>query len=227
MLSIYCDESGHLEHDSSNVMTIGGIYLPTFERKKIYKEIKEIKLNNNIPPHREIKWTKVSRAKATYYTDLVNYFFDNDLLHFRGVVIPDKKKLRHKEFNQTHDDFYYKMYYLTLTKILNLDQSIQVYIDIKDTNGLEKVNKLQTYLNNKAKSPEKITKIQQIRSHENSILQLADLIIGGITYKNRGLSENDTKLQLANLIHERSNCGIINKSNYQETKLNLLFFDKE
>lgn len=49
MLSIYCDESGHLEHDKSSVMTIGGIYLPTYERKKIYQDIKNIKINHNIP----------------------------------------------------------------------------------------------------------------------------------------------------------------------------------
>lgn len=224
MLSIYCDESGHLEHDKSSVMTIGGIYLPTYERKKIYQDIKNIKINHNIPIHREIKWTKVSQAKEAYYLDLINYFFENNLLSFRGIVIPDKTKLKHSEFNQTHDDFYYKMYYLTLVKILNLDEKIEVYIDIKDTNGLEKVKK---YLNNKARNPEKIVKIQQIRSHENSILQLADLIIGGITYKNRALTESKTKMMLANYIDKKSHCGITSTSYFNETKLNLLFFDKE
>lgn len=227
MLSIYCDESGHLEHDKSSVMTIGGIYLPTYERKKIYQDIKNIKINHNIPIHREIKWTKVSQAKEAYYLDLINYFFENNLLSFRGIVIPDKTKLKHSEFNQTHDDFYYKMYYLTLVKILNLDEKIEVYIDIKDTNGLEKVKKLKKYLNNKARNPEKIVKIQQIRSHENSILQLADLIIGGITYKNRALTESKTKMMLANYIDKKSHCGITSTSYFNETKLNLLFFDKE
>lgn len=227
MLSIYCDESGHLEHDKSSVMTIGGIYLPTYERKKIYQDIKNIKIKHNIPIHREIKWTKVSQAKEAYYLDLINYFFENNLLSFRGIVIPDKTKLKHSEFNQTHDDFYYKMYYLTLVKILNLDEKIEVYIDIKDTNGLEKVKKLKKYLNNKARNSEKIVKIQQIRSHENSILQLADLIIGGITYKNRALTESKTKMMLANYIDKKSHCGITSTSYFNETKLNLLFFDKE
>ncbi|MGJ0566436.1 DUF3800 domain-containing protein [Enterococcus innesii] len=227
MISIYCDESGHLEHDNSNVMTIGGIYLPNYARKEVYRDIKEIKEKNQIPSHREIKWTKVSQAKEQYYLDLVNYFFDNELLSFRGVVVPNKAKLRHKDFNQTHDDFYYKMYYLTLVKVLDLNEALDIYIDIKDTNGADKVGKLQRYLNNKARDVEKIKKIQQIRSHENSILQLADLIIGGITYKNRKLDTNKTKVKLADLIHERSNCGITSKSYFSEKKLNLLFFDKE
>ena len=46
MISIYCDESGHLEHDNSNVMTIGGIYLPNYARKEVYRDIKEIKEKN-------------------------------------------------------------------------------------------------------------------------------------------------------------------------------------
>lgn len=38
----------------------------------------------------EMKWTKISPAKVDLYKDLVNYFFDDDDLHFRGVIIPDK-----------------------------------------------------------------------------------------------------------------------------------------
>ena len=39
---------------------------------------------------------------------LINYFFDDDDLHFRAIIIPDKSILDHDKYNQTHDDFYYK-----------------------------------------------------------------------------------------------------------------------
>lgn len=55
--------------------------------------------------HQEIKWNKVSKGKQTYYEDLINYFFDNELLRFRGVLLPNKSVLRHNEFSQSHDDF--------------------------------------------------------------------------------------------------------------------------
>ena len=52
----------------------------------------------------ELKWTKISPGKLDLYKDLVNYYFDDDDLHFRALIIPDKSKLEHKRFNQTHDD---------------------------------------------------------------------------------------------------------------------------
>jgi hypothetical protein len=32
------------------------------------------------------------------YPDLVDYFFDDDNLHFRALVVPDKSRLRHAVF---------------------------------------------------------------------------------------------------------------------------------
>ena len=225
MLNIYCDESCHLENDGSKSMVIGGIIVPNTYRKSIYDDIKKIKSDFNIPTHREIKWIKVSPKQLEYYKTLVNYFFDNEVMRFRGVVVPDKSVLRHTDFGQTHDEFYYKLYFLTLKKLLDTNERIQVFIDIKDTNGNQKVEKLQRYLNNHARD-NTVTKIQQIRSHENSILQLADLIIGGICYANRGLDTSDAKLELAELINERTPRGIRQKSFYNEEKINLLFFDR-
>ena len=107
VINIYCDESCHLECDEQNAMVIGGISCPDFYRHVVYKEIERLKRKHQIPSYVEIKWTKVSPSKIEFYKDLIKYFFDNDLLHYRAVVIPDKKQLNHLKFSQTHDDFYY------------------------------------------------------------------------------------------------------------------------
>jgi hypothetical protein len=62
---------------------------------------------------------KVSPAKTQFYLDLMDYFFDDDDLHFRALVVPNKSKLRHSEFRQSHDDWYYKMYFDMLKVILS------------------------------------------------------------------------------------------------------------
>ena len=227
MINIYCDESCHLEHDQQKVMAIGGIACPDYAKYNIYKDVKVIKQRYSIPIHQEIKWNKVSKGRLEYYEELINYFFDNELLRFRGVLLPDKSVLRHDDFNQNHDDFYYKMYYYTVSYFLNTEDDIEVYIDIKDTNSMQKIKKLEEVLHNKARNRSKdITKIQQIRSHENSILQLTDLLLGAMTYINRGLNSSEAKIQLCSLIKSKSLQCLTNTSSLNETKLNLLILDR-
>ena len=105
LFNIYCDESCHLEHDGINVMVLGSIWCPQSKLKEINHRIQEIKARNGIKKEAELKWTKLSPSQQDAYLDLINYFFDDDDLHFRAVVIPDKSKLDHKRFNQTHDDY--------------------------------------------------------------------------------------------------------------------------
>ena len=110
MINIYCDESCHLENDKQKAMVIGGISCPNSYRHIVYKDIQNIKLKHHLP-YIEIKWTKLSKSKIEFYKELIKYFFNNELLSFRTVVIPDKKQLNHSKYSQTHDEFYYKTYY--------------------------------------------------------------------------------------------------------------------
>lgn len=227
MINIYCDESCHLEHDKQNVMAIGGIACPNYAKFNVYEDIKKIKERHSIMSHQEIKWNKVSKGKQTYYEDLINYFFDNELLRFRGVLLPNKSVLRHNEFSQSHDDFYYKMYYYTISYFLNPEDDIEVYIDIKDTNSMQKIKKLEEVLHNKARNRSKeVTKIQEIRSHENSILQLTDLLLGAITYINRDIHTSSVKLELCSLIKTKSSQSLTKTSSLSESKLNLLILNR-
>ena len=227
MLNIYCDESCHLENDNNKVMGIAGISCPDYAKELIYNDIKSIKQDFNINIRREIKWNKVSEGKIDYYKELVNYFFDNELLRFRGVILPNKQNLNHNKYNQTHDIFYYKMYYYVISYFLLESDNINVYIDIKDTCSQKKVDKLKEVLDNKSKYQDNsIKKIQQIRSHENSILQLTDLILGAITYKNRNLNTSPEKMEICNLIEKKSGSNLKETSYLRNNKFNLLIFDR-
>ena len=227
MINIYCDESCHLEHDQQKVMAIGGIACSNYAKFNVYEDIKKIKEKHSIMSNQEIKWNKVSKGEQTYYEDLINYFFDNELLRFRGVLLPNKSVLRHNEFSQSHDDFYYRMYYYTISYFLNQEDDIEVYIDIKDTNSMQKIKKLEEVLHNKARNRSKeVTKIQEIRSHENSILQLTDLLLGAITYINRDIHTSSAKLQLCSLIKARASQSLTKTSSLSEGKLNLLILDR-
>lgn len=88
--NIYCDESCHLEHDNQTAMVLGSAWCPLSKREEISKRIREIKQRNNMSPHFEIKWTKVSEGYLRLYMDIINFFFDDDDLCFRGLVVPKK-----------------------------------------------------------------------------------------------------------------------------------------
>lgn len=108
--NLYCDESCHLENDGQKAMVLGAVWCPDDKRAEIAKRLREIKQRHGLPADFEVKWTKVSSGQQAFYMDLVDYFFDDDDLHFRAVVVPDKTLLNHSDFGQSHDDWYYKMY---------------------------------------------------------------------------------------------------------------------
>jgi len=86
----------------------------------------------------EIKWTNLSPAKQLSNLDLIDYFWDDDDLHFRGVLIPDKTILNHSAFHQTHDSWYYKMCFRMIEPIIDPRHRHRIYLDIKDTGSGEK-----------------------------------------------------------------------------------------
>ena len=133
--NIYCDESCHLEHDGQTIMVLGALWCPLEKTREIGVSIREIKKRHGLQPNFEIKWTKVSPAKQSLYMDILNYFLDNVDLHFRALIVPDKSILRHEAYAQTHDIFYYKMFFNLLKVIFEPQDSYRIYIDIKDTNS--------------------------------------------------------------------------------------------
>lgn len=228
MFNIYCDESCHLENDNQKAMVIGSIRAPRTQVRAIANDIKNIKEAHGLSKYAEIKWTKVSPSKINFYTDLINYFFKNPYLNFRAIVIKDKDKLEHKLFDQTHDDWYYKMYYLMLRRIINNNNN-HIYIDLKDTNGAEKVDRLRNYLCNSLHdfNRQKISKMQLIRSEESQLLQLTDLLIGAISYDNRDLWGSETKLKIVQQITDITGFDLKEKTYYTEQKFNLFTWEPQ
>jgi len=221
--NIYCDESCHLENDHQQSMVLGAIWCPMEKTKDINAQIHQIKIKHSMQPTFEAKWTKISPAKQQLYTDLIEYFFENNDLHFRGLIVPDKSKLRHEAFHQNHNDWYYKMYFDMIKVILEPEAHYRIYLDIKDTQSAIKMAKLHEVLCNSLYdfSCTIIERVQTVRSHEIEILQLTDLLIGALSYVNRGLATSQTKLDLINLIRERSHYSLTKTTLLREDKFNI------
>lgn len=223
VFNIYCDESCHLEHDHINVMVIGAVWCNAELSRPIATRLREIKLKHGLSSTFETKWVKVSSSKLAFYQDLVDYFFDDDDLHFRCVLVPDKRLLDHAAHQQNHDDWYYKMCFHMLEPIIDPAHTHNIYLDIKDTRSECKRATLERVLRNSRADHAKqiIRRVQQIRSHESEVMQLADLLIGAVGYMNRGLISSTAKRGLIQRIQRRSGKRLDASTWLRESKFNL------
>ncbi|MED3888008.1 DUF3800 domain-containing protein [Priestia aryabhattai] len=228
MKYIYCDESCHLENDKSEVMVLGGISCPDSAKQQVFKDIRDLKIKHGLSSWFEIKWTKVSMGKIKFYTDLIDYFFANKNLSFRGVVVTDKSSLDHDLYNNgDYNEWYYKMYYQLLDTMTVPVTDYKIFIDIKDTQGGPKVKKLQKVLcNNKYDFNQEIIKdIKQIHSNESEILQLCDLFIGALSFYHRGLyykdDSSEAKKSLVKVLQGLYSINLVKTTPKYEAKFNL------
>jgi Protein of unknown function (DUF3800) len=216
--NLYCDESCHLERDEHQYMIIAYVSCAANQVRLHNSNIRKLKSNAGI--NSEVKWVSLSKSGYPLYNDLIDYFFATDL-QYRAIVI-DKSHLKHEEFKQNHDDFYYKMYYQLLSKKILPENNYNIYLDIKDTRSAKKVHGLQDYLNRQYFS---VKKLQNIKSHEVEMMQLTDIITGALNYHLRGLTKVIAKTKIIQKIQQHSKLALNRSTAMSAQKVNLFFID--
>lgn len=225
IFNVYCDESCHLENDGISAMAWGAVYCQESEIRAISDAIRALKAEHGLAPTFEAKWTKISPAKVAFYLALVDLFLADDRLRFRGLVVPDKTQLNHAQFEQTHDDWYYKMYFTMLRPIFCAPHRYRIYLDVKDTRGGPKTRQLHDVLTNALYdfNRECLERVQQVRSHESELLQVTDILIGALTYANRGLTTSQAKAAMLARLRERLGPNVLTRtSSFSAIKFNML-----
>lgn len=227
--NIYCDESCHLEHDGQRAMTLGGLCCPKSAIQKHSRALRQLKTEYGLDPHLELKWTKVSPGRQDLYHAVLDYFLSSADLRFRAVVVPDKKLLRHQDFDQDHDTFYYKMYFEVLRFFMNPSDHYSVYLDVKDTRSSGKAAKLREILSaslGEHRSTSTIVRcLQMVRSHESELIQLTDLLTGIISYANRHLHSSATKTGLARSLSDALGWELCSSTPLSATKVNIFVWE--
>jgi hypothetical protein len=227
LINIYCDESCHLERDGQPVMVFGAVSCPEDAVKQTHREILEI-----MRRHRaawELKWVKVNRPRMAFYRELVDYFFANPKLKFRAWIVENKAALNHEYFNQgSHDSFYYKMYFFMLKPLLRRPNRYHIYLDKKDTRSATKVRELGEVLKsaNGDWTGLLVSRVQTVESHDIPLLQLADLLIGALAYRNRPkvIRQGGAKHEVMEYIASRYGGNLVGNTAPWETKFNFYTF---
>ena len=221
-INIYCDESCHLERDRQPIMVLGAVWILADKAPEVARRLRELKARHRMPDRYELKWTTVSKGREDYFRDVLDYFFDDDDLHLRALLAP-KDSLRHDHHGQTHDEWYYKMWFDVLKVLLAPEKRFRIYFDYKDTQGTRRLKKLHEVLSNNLYdfSREIVERIQLVRSHEVDVMQLADFLIGIVCYANRGLTGSVVKSALVDRMKARSKLRLTHTTLLRTDKVNL------
>ena len=162
------------------------------------------------------------------------YLHKNEISEYKRkknveVVVIDKTQLNHAQYNQSHNDFYYKSYWQMLEWFIDPKNKYHLYLDLKDTKGSIKIKNLQSVLCNSKHDFDRkvIEKIQEVRSHEIAILQLTDLLIGAISYANRYPKDGNSKAknEIVKLIQERSKTSLRLSTSIGARKFNIFCWE--
>lgn len=204
-------------------MVLGSVSCPIVSVEETHQELRTLKQKYGVYCTTEVKWTKVSPAKIGFYQALVDYFFQNANLSYRGIIIP-KSILEHDKHHQDHETFYYKMWYVALKAILNCDMYYNIYLDIQNTHCNTKIQLLRDILNTKFASDcrERVLRLQAVRSQDVGLIQLADLLTGAISYANRDLNTSKAKMRMVERIQELSNLTLTSTTGLTAKKVNIL-----
>jgi hypothetical protein len=226
VVNIYCDESCHLENDGQPVMGLGAVMCPIERLPAVKAAIRELKENHNA--RGELKWEKVSPSRLSFYLALVDYFFAEPALRFRGWLVKDKGRLDHDFFNAgSHDSFYYKMLYYLLEPLIQPPNRYHVYLDVKDTRSRLKVRFLAEVLRAKKRDPQGdlVARVQSAPAEELHVMQLADFLLGALCYRNRPTQiRSQAKLAVVKRIEEKTGGTLLGGTPPWEEKYNYFTF---
>ncbi|MDY0094221.1 MAG: DUF3800 domain-containing protein [Candidatus Vecturithrix sp.] len=228
LINVYCDESCHLLHDHQSVMVLGGVWLPDARKQSLAAGMRQLKEKHGFGWNQEVKWNKISPKRLAFFLDLIDFFFTTNDLHFRAWVAP-KGNLKHDYFCQDHNTWYYKMYYDMLKQIFSERYSYSIYLDIKDTRGGKKTRKLHEVICNSMYDFDRniVKKIQLVRSDESEFIQLADILIGALSYVHRNIETSEAKKAVIEHIRKRSGHTLLKNSLPREEKFNLYIWQPQ
>lgn len=240
IINFYCDESCHLPmktdgaamNGARQVMAIGGMWCPRTRARDLTERLRAVKVRHGLQRTFELKWQKVSPAKAALYLELLDVFLAEEDLHFRAAVVPNKQAFFkfHEEasLGGDHDGAYYRLYFDMLKVVFDPCFSYHIYLDAKDTRGRFKLADLRRTLEDSKfyeVPPHVVGRLQEIRSHESDLLQLADIILGALTFVQRGLHEqpgaNAGKVAIVRHLQEKTGYSLQRSTLHGEPKLNL------
>jgi hypothetical protein len=175
---VYCDESRHDGGAESRFMAIGSLWVPRGRKAEITKALRRLFRDEGL--HAEVKWSKVSAPRLAAYQRIVDFFFEEQDLRFRVIVV-DHAKYDPKSFHGGDRELgFYKFYYEMLVKWLEPGNEYLILLDFKQNQSADRYRDLRTVLTRKLRGEARVLDLTVIDSSETPLAQLCDLLTGAV-----------------------------------------------
>src|SRR6266699_354246 len=197
--TIYCDESRHDHSEENRYMVIGSLWVPRFRKADLTREFRAVR--EAVGLKGEIKWSKVSQKKLNAYRRLADFFFDQQDLVFRGVVV-DQWRVGART-SQDRELGFYQFYFQMLRKWIGAGDRYLVLVDFKKNKGADRYTTLRRLLENRTKGTAWIDDLTVINSYESPLAQLCDFLTGAAAAAWCGFRADTAKARLASYIESR------------------------
>lgn len=180
---VYCDESrqdafcGERRTPDAFVL-LGSLWIEASKRPQYKAALHQLRDRHSL--HGEFKWNKVSPSRLDFYTDLIEFFFREDI-RFRCFVAK-AEELDSVHFHEADEELmFYKFYYQLLHHWVLDRNRYRVFVDTKTNRVRNRLRILRDVLRN-ANLTSEIVDVQALPSRELDLLQLADLLLGAVGY---------------------------------------------
>lgn len=175
---VYCDESRHDGGSEARFMAIGSLWVPRWRKDEITKALRRLFRDAGL--YAEVKWSKVSASRLAAYQRIVDFFFNEEDLRFR-VILVDQTKYDPDSFHGGDRELgFYKFYYEMLVKWLEPGNEYLILLDFKQNQSAGRYRDLRAVLTRKLRGEAKILDLTVIDSSETPLAQLCDLLTGAV-----------------------------------------------
>lgn len=201
-IEVFCDEScleALTKKNEHRYIGIGSIWIPADTRQDFKKGIHKIK--NHYGIHGEFKWNKVSPAYYEFYKEIVDFFFANESIRFRIILIESEKIDNIVYHGGDNELSFYKFYYQLLNHWILDFNKYDIFLDFKINRNKGRLNTLKDKIQ-VAHPFSEIHQVQGLPSEQSLGIQLADLLTGIVTSKFNDKLKSKAKLDLIKHIEE-------------------------
>jgi hypothetical protein len=187
--NVYCDESGITQR----FLVYGGVITPAANADEICAVLKRWRQKTGM--HRELKWTKVSKAKLPEYKNFIDGFFYyalREAIHFQAVVF-DTHDPGYRRFLRANKDLgFYKLYYQFLLHKFGsyaLTDATRLFVFLDESSQLTESRRdvMKIVLNRGIRqrwqrNADIVETVASLVSHENDLMQVADVLMGAVAF---------------------------------------------
>ncbi len=222
---IYCDESGQEKFKNprpgSHYTLIGSLWIKAEMREQLKSQLRQIRLNFDL--HGEFKWKNVSPSRLDFYREVIKFFFTNDI-RFRVLILRSDEMNAVKFHASDNELMFYKFYYQLLHHWILDFNHYRIFLDTRTNRLNNRLKTLQSCLN--ASNLMSLVTIQALPSTQVDLIQVADVLIGAVSYKMHGHQTSAAKLKIISDIERFLKRPIQPTSKFEE-KFNVFRFRSE